>query len=142
MGVFRSVYSEYAKTYHKIAFLYDTYRVRLVGTGDGYVTLIMDALKDGAIEDWSFTDRKVAADTKIVFDTDYAGTPYYVASDANGTVNFNDNFVPSEQKEVTVKEVFDATTEVGKEEAKSFIDKIMEFFRNLFDKIFGIFNKK
>ena len=140
-GVFRSVYSEYAKTYHKVAFLYDTYRVRLVGTGEGYVTLIMDALKDGAIEDWSFTDRKVDKDTKIVFDTDYAGTPYYVASDANGTVAFNDDFVPSEQKEVTAKDVITATTEVGKEEAKSFIDKIMDFFRSLFDKIFSIFKK-
>ena len=141
-GVFVSVYSEYAKTYHKVAFLYDTYRVRLVGTGEGYVTLIMDALKDGAIEDWSFTDRKVAKDTKIVFDTDYSGTPYYVASDANGTTAFNDTFVPSEQKEVTVKDVVTATTEVGKEEAKSFLDKIMDFFRNLFDKIASIFKKK
>ena len=140
-GVFRSVYSEFANTYHKVAFLYDTYRVRLVGTGDGYVTLIMDALKDGAIEDWSFTDRKVAADTKIVFDTAYTGTPYYVASDATGTTAFNDKFVPSEQKEVTVKEVITATTEVGKDAAKSFIDKIMEFFRNLFDKILSIFKK-
>ena len=141
-GVFRAIYSDFAKTYHKVAFLYDTYRVRLVGTGDGYVTLIMDALKDGAIEDWSFTDRKVAADTKIVFDTDYAGTPYYVASDANGTVAFNDTFVASAQPDVTVKDVVTATTEVGKEEAKSFIDKIMDFFKSLFDKIFGIFNKK
>jgi hypothetical protein len=141
-GVFRAIYSDFAKTYHKVAFLYDTYRVRLVGTGDGYVTLIMDALKDGAIEDWSFTDRKVAADTKIVFDTDYAGTPYYVASDANGTVAFNDTFVASAQPDVTVKDVVTATTEVGKEEAKSFIDKIMDFFKSLFEKIFGIFNKK
>jgi len=141
-GVFRAIYSDFAKTYHKVAFLYDTYRVRLVGTGEGYVTLIMDALKDGAIEDWSFTDRKVAADTKIVFDTDYAGTPYYVASDANGTVAFNDTFVASAQPDVTVKDVVTATTEVGKEEAKSFIDKIMDFFKSLFEKIFGIFNKK
>ena len=140
-GVFVSVYSEYAKTYHKVAFLYDTYRVRLAGTGEGYVTLIMDALKNGAIEDWSFTDRKVDADTKIVFDTDYAGTPYYVASDANGTVSFNADFIPSEQKEVTVQEVITATTEVGKEEAKSFIDKIMDFFKNLFDSLFSIFKK-
>jgi hypothetical protein len=140
-GVFTSVYSEYAKTYHKVAFLYDNYRVRLVGTDDGYVTLIMDALKDGAIEDWSFTDRKVAKDTKIVFDTDYSGTPYYVASDVNGNVAFNDDFVPSEQKEVTAKEVVTAVTEVGKEEAKSFLDKIMDFFRNLFDKILSIFKK-
>lgn len=140
-GVFVSVYSEYAKTYHKVAFLYDTYRVRLVGTGEGYVTLIMDALKNGVIDDWSFTDRKVVADTKIVFDTNYSGVPYYVASDANGTTNFNADFVPSEQKEVTVKEVITATTEVGKEEAKSFLDKIMDFFRNLFEKIASIFKK-
>ena len=140
-GVFRSVYSEFAKTYHKVAFLYDTGLVRLVGTGDGYVTLIMDALKDGAIEDWSFTDRKVEKDTKIVFNTDYNGTPYYTASDMDENVLFNDNFVPSEQKEVTAKEVVTAVTEVGKEEAKSFIDKIMDFFRNLFDKIMKIFKK-
>ncbi|MBQ6066722.1 MAG: hypothetical protein IJK89_07855 [Clostridia bacterium] len=140
-GVFVSVYSEYAKTYHKVAFLYDTYRVRLAGTGEGYVTLIMDALKNGAIEDWSFTDRKVEADTKIVFDTDYKSVPYYVASDANGTTAFNADFVPSEQKEVTVQDVITATTEVGKQEAKSFLDKIMEFFQNLFANLFNIFKK-
>ena len=140
-GVFVSVYSEYAKTYHKVAFLYDTYRVRLAGTGEGYVTLIMDALKNGAIEDWSFTDRKVDADTKIVFDTDYKSAPYYVASDANGTTTFNADFIPSEQKEVTVQDVISATTEVGKEEAKSFLDRIMEFFQNLFANLFNIFKK-
>lgn len=140
-GIFVSVYSEYANTYHKVVFLYDNYRVRLVGTGEGYVTLIMDTLKNGAIEDWSFTDRKVVKDTKIVFDTNYTGTPFYMASDANSTTNFNDVFVPSEQKEVTVKDVINATTEVGKDTAKSFIDKIMDFFKSLFAKIFGIFNK-
>ena len=40
-----------------------------------------------------------------------------------------------------MKEVITAATEVGKEEAKSFIDKILDFFRNLFDKIAAIFKK-
>ena len=141
-GVFASVYSEYAKTYHKIAFLYDACRVRLVGKAEGYVTLIMDALKDGKVEDWSFTDRKVNDGTKITFDTDYTGTPYYVSNDSTALkTNFNDKFVPSEQPEVSVKEVIEVSAEVGKEEAKSFIDKIIEFFQNIIEKILSIFSK-
>ena len=138
-GIFVGVYSEYAKTYHKVAFLFDEYKVRLVGTAEGYVTLIMDALKEGKVEDWSFTDRKVVAGTKILFDTDYTGTPYYVSSDNTANVNFNDKFVPSEQPEVSVKDVIDATTEVGKEEAKSLLDKIKAFFEDLIAKIKALF---
>ena len=140
-GVFKTVYSEYAKTYHKIAFLYDTYRIRLVATAEGYVTLIMDALNGDAIEDWSFTDRKVVKDTKIVFDTNYSGVPFYTSSDSNNNTYFLDQFKFSEQKEVTPKDVANAVVDVGKDEAKSFIDRIKEFFQNLIDKIFGIFKK-
>lgn len=141
-GVFVSVYSAYAKTYHKIAFLYDTYRVMLVGKADGYVTLVMDALKGGKVEDWSFTDRKVAKDVKIVFDTDYSGTPFYTSTDGVAPkTEFNDNFVPSAQPEVSVKDVVEATTDVGKQEAKSFIDKIKAFFEDLIAKIMSIFKK-
>lgn len=138
-GVFAGVYSEYAKTYHKIAFLYDNYRVRLAGKAEGYVTLIMDALKNGKVEDWSFTDRKVVAGTKIVFDTEYTDAPFYISSDNDGIVRFNDNFVPSEQPEVSVKDVVEATVEVGKDEAKSLLDKIKAFFQDLIAKILAIF---
>ena len=140
-GVFVSVYSDYADTYHKVIFLYDTYRVQLIGTDAGYVTLIMDALKNGKIDDWSFTDRKISKDGLIAFETEYTKVPVYTASEGTGVNNFNDNFVPSEQPEVTARDVIDATAQVGKDEAKSFIDKIMDFFRNLFDKIFKIFKK-
>lgn len=142
-GIYVSVYSEYAKDYLKIAYLYDAYKVRLSGTGEGTVTLIMDVLNaDGSVSDWSFTDRAVSAGTKIVFDTDFEGTPYYLASDTDAKTYFNDDFVASKHPEVTAKDVADAVITVGKKEAKSFADIIKEFFQKLFASIANIFKKK
>ncbi len=142
-GAFASVYSDYSGQYHKVAFMFDNYRVKLTGTDEGYVTLVLDVFAaDGTINDWSFTDVKVEKGDVIVFDTD---ATFYTFSKKNSAgidkVNFNDTFVESEQKEVTAKEVVDATVEVGKEEAKSFLDKIKEFFQNLFANLFKIFKK-
>ena len=142
-GAFASVYSDYSGEYLKVAFMFDSYRVKLTGTAEGYVTLVLDVFaNDGTINDWSFTDVKVEKGDIIVFDTD---ATFYTFSKKNSAgvdkVNFNDTFVESEQKEVTAKEVVDATVEVGKEEAKSFLDKIKEFFQNLFANLFKIFKK-
>lgn len=139
-GVFVSVYSEYAKTYHKIAFLYDTNTVRLAGKADGYVTVVMDALENGVKNDWSFTDLKVANGKLIVFNTDYTDVPVYTTSDKDTLVEFNDVFVPSEQPEVSVKDVVEATTDVAKEEGKSLLDKIKAFFEDLIEKIKAFFD--
>lgn len=138
-GAYACIYSAYSKEYLKVAYLYNTDYVTLSANAEGYVTLIMDALVGDKVEDWSFTDLKVANGDAIAFNTAYTGTPSYATK--NGKTNFNDNFVPSEQPEVTVKEVAEATVEVGKEEAKSFLDKIKEFFENLFAKLFSIFKK-
>ena len=139
-GIFVSVYSEYAKDYLKIAYLYDAYKVRLSGTGDGTVTLIMDVLNDdGTVSDWSFTDRAVSAGTKIVFETAFSGTPYYLASDTDAKTYFNDDFVPSKHPEVSAQDVADAVITVGKKEAKSFGDMIKEFFQKLFASFANIF---
>lgn len=139
-GVFVSVYSEYAKTYHKIAFLYDADMVRLAGKAEGYVTVIMDLLENGVKNDWSFTDVKVNNGKLIVFNTEFKGTPVYTTSDGTSVVKFNDKFVPSEQPEVTVKDVVTATTDVAKEEGKSFLDKIKAFFEDFFAKISAFFS--
>ncbi len=139
-GVFAEVYSEYAKTYHKIAFLYNDSVVRLSANAEGYVTLVMDVLENGKLNDWSFTDRKVENGTKIVFNTEFTGTPTYTTSESLAVYNFNDVFVPSEQPEVSIKDVVEVTTDIGKEEAKSFLDKIREFFENLIAKILAIFS--
>lgn len=145
-GAFASVYSEYSKEYLKVAFLFDDYRVKLTGTAEGYVTLKMDVLEaDGTINDWSFTDVKVDKGDTMVFDTTAVEAPFYTFGKKDGgieKINFNDKFVESEQKEVTAKDVIDATVDVGKEEAKSFADKIKEFFKKLFENIFKIFKKK
>lgn len=145
-GAFASVYSEYSKEYLKVAFLFDDYRVKLTGTADGYVTLVMNVLEaDGTINDWSFTDVKVAKGDTMVFDTTAVAAPFYTFAKKDGgieKISFNDTFVEAEQKEVTAKDVIDATVDVGKDEAKSFIDKIKEFFQNLFENIFKIFKKK
>lgn len=100
---------------------------------------------DGTINDWSFTDVKVDAGDTTVFDTAVSAAPFFTFAKANGGIEkvyFNDEFVESEQKEVTAKEVIDATVEVGKEEAKSFAERIREFFKKLFESLFKIFKKK
>lgn len=144
-GAFASVYSEYSKEYLKVAFLFDNYRVKLTGAAEGYVTLVMNILEaDGTINDWSFTDVKVEKGDTMVFDTTAVEAPFYTFAKKDGgieKISFNDEFVESEQKEVTAKEVIDATVDVGKDEAKSFIEKIKEFFQNLFKNIFKFFKK-
>lgn len=142
-GIYVSVYSEYAKDYLKIAYLYDAYKVRLSGTAEGTVTLIMDVLNDdGTVSDWSFTDRAVVAGTKIVFDTAFSGTPYYLASDTDAKTYFNDDFVESQHPEVSAQDVADAVVTVGKKEAKGFAQMIKEFFQKLFASFANIFKKK
>ena len=144
-GAFASVYSEYSKEYLKVAFLFDNYRVKLTGTAEGYVTLVMNVLEaDGTINDWSFTDVKVEKGDTMVFDIKAVEAPFYTFAKKDGgieKISFNDEFVESEQKEVTAKEVIDATVDVGKDEAKSFIEKIKEFFQNLFKNLFKFFKK-
>lgn len=140
-GIFSSVYSEYSKDYLKLGFLYDNLRIRLNGQKNGTVTLILDKLTANNVEDWSFTDVAVNKKTKIVFDTDFNSVPDYTIGDGTEvkTYKFNDIFVPSEHPEVSAKDVIDATVDVGKDETKSFLDiikdffqKIADFFKNLF----------
>lgn len=142
-GIYVSVYSEYAKDYLKIAYLYDAYKVRLSGTAEGTVTLIMDVLDaEGNVNDWSFTDRAVANGTKIVFETAFDGTPYYLASDTDAKTYFNDEFKPSEHKDVTAHDVADAVVSVGKQEAKGFAEIIKAFFQKLFESFANLFKFK
>ncbi|MBR5409520.1 MAG: hypothetical protein IK104_02530 [Clostridia bacterium] len=140
-GAAASVYSEYAKTYMKVVFLTAAYDVELTATANDAVTVKMDVLEDnGAVNDWSFTDREVTAGQTITFGT-AAARPVYTVSGESGSYAFNDEFVPSEHKSPTAAEVVSATTEVATEKAKSFGDLIKEFFENLFAKLFSIFKK-
>ncbi len=143
-GVFQSIYSDFAKDYLKVAYLYDGYRIRLTGTNNGYVTLIHnELLDDGTVNDWSFTDLEVNNRTRIVFDTEVEGTPTYTYSNGSAVqvLNFNDTFIPSEYPEYTAKDVVDAGGEIVKDEAKSIWDQIVEFFEMIgqwFRDLFGI----
>ena len=137
-GKFVSVYSEYDEDYLKVVFLYDTFTVRLVGTGDGSVTMIMDVLQeDGAVEDWSFTDRSIFADGTIEFNTAFEDVPYYEASDRVGKIAFNDEFIPSVHPQPSAAEVAGAVVTVTKHEVKSFADIIRELFQKLFAALFS-----
>lgn len=142
-GVFDSIYSEFGDDYLKVVYLYDGYRVRLNGTGNGYVTLIhKELLDDGTVEDWSFTDLAVTAKSKIIFDTEVEGTPTYKFSEGSGVqvLTFNDEFIASEYPEYTAKDVVNAGVEIGKDEAKSIWDQIKEFFEKIgqwFKELFG-----
>lgn len=130
-GVFAAVKSEYSGDYLKVAYLTDAYRVNLTGTAEGTVTVIMDVLENGEVNDWSFTDLKMNKGYTVVFDTAFDGTPIYTYNNGTfATGKFNDVFVASKHEKATVKEVADAAIEVGKGEAKSFLDKIKEFFAN------------
>lgn len=144
LGVFKTIYSDFAEDYLKVIYLYDSYRIRLTGTNDGYVTLIHnELLEDETINDWSFTDLQVSNGAKIVFDTEVEGTPYYTYSNGPATqvLNFNDDFIPSQYPEYTAKDVVDAGGEIIKDEAKSIWDQIVEFFESIgrwFRELFGI----
>ena len=141
-GIYVSVYSDYEQDYLKVAFLYDTYNVRLVGSAAGNVTLIMDALlADGTVEDWSFTDVAVQKNTRISFATAYDGMPYYESSDAMAEYAFNDDFVPSKHPKVSASDVGQAVVTVGKNETKSFVEMIKAFFEKLFASLANIFKK-
>lgn len=143
-GIFKTIYSDFGEDYLKVAYLYDGYRVRLSGTGNGYVTLIhKELLEDGTVDDWSFTDVEVTGSSKIVFDTEVEGTPSFTFSNgaAVQVINFNDDFIPSEYPEYTAKDVVDAGGEIIKDEAKSIWDQIVEFFEKIgqwFRDLFGI----
>lgn len=140
-GAAASVYSAYAKTYMKVVFLTDAYDVQLAATANDAVTVKMDVLEaDGAVNDWSFTDRAVTSGQVIAFGT-AAARPVYTVTDVEGAFAFDDTFVPSEHKAPTAAEVVNATTEVAKEKGKSFGEMIKQFFENLFAKLLSIFKK-
>lgn len=130
-GMFAAVKSEYSDEYLKVAYLADAYRVNLTGTADGTVTAVMDVLTEDGNEDWSFTDLPMAKGYTVVFDTDFEGTPIYTYNNGSfATGKFNDEFVASKHETADAEEVAEAVVEVGKDEAKSFMDKIKEFFAN------------
>ena len=135
----KTVYSAYDNNFGKAALIAQTGLVILRATADDAVTVTMDVMENGAIDDWSFTDVQLKKDETISFSTAFTGTPTYTTP--AGTANFNDVYVPSEHKTATVSEVVNATTEVTKEKAKSFGDIIKAFFENLFAKLFSIFKK-
>ncbi len=144
LGIFKSIYSEFNEDYLKVAYLYDSYRVRLTGNNNGYVTLIhKELVSDGVIDDWSFTDVELNNKTRIVFDTEVEGTPTYTYSNGSAVqvVSFNDDFIPSEYPEYTAKDVVNAGTDVADKEVKSIWEQIVEFFESIgqwFRDLFGI----
>lgn len=143
-GIFGGKYSQYSKDYLKVACLYGDEALKLVGTADGKVTLVMDKLGADGIIDFSFTEQTVAAGTEIFVPTAFDGTPSYklINGDSAITIAMNDEFVAPEEVPVNTETVTDAVKEVVKEETKSFLDKIREFFKNFFAIFTKIFKKK
>lgn len=130
-------YNAYCKDYVKVMFLAETVsKVNVIGTDDGYVTYLEYVVENGAVNDYSITELQIGAGDKIaIADKLYAGTVNGL--EVSGALN--DDFVLPEGKEVTAKDVVDATVEVGKQEAKSFIEKIKAFFENLFASLKNLF---
>ncbi len=136
-GMARSAYCEYNKEYVKVIFLADEdYKINMIGVDDGYVTFVKQVLENGVMNDYSFTEVAVTPTTKIVVD----GLKYTVNKDGvEEAFDLNDVFVMPEAKEVTWETVTEATKEVVEEETKSLLQKIKEFFDNLFAKIRALF---
>lgn len=136
-GMARSAYCEYNKEYVKVIFLADEdYKINMIGVDDGYVTFVKQVLENGVMNDYSFTEVAVTPTTKIVVD----GLKYTVNKDGvEEEFDLNDVFVMPEAKEVTWETVTEATKEVVEEETKSLLQKIKEFFDNLFAKIRALF---
>ena len=136
-GMAKSAYCEYNKEYVKVLFLADEdYKINMIGVDDGYVTFMKYVLENGVMNDYSFTEVAVTPTTKIVVE----GLKYTVNKDgAEEEFDLNDVFVMPEAKEVTWETVTEATKEVVEEETKSLIERIKEFFNNLFAKIRALF---
>ena len=130
-------YNAYCKDYVKVMFLSDVIsKVNVIGTDDGYVTYLEYVVENGAVNDYSITELQIGKGDKIsIADKAYAG----IVNGLEVSGALNDDFVLPEGKEVTAKDVVDATVEVGKQEAKSFIDKIKAFFENLFASLKNLF---
>ncbi|MCR5781359.1 MAG: hypothetical protein K6G90_01345 [Clostridia bacterium] len=130
-------YNAYCKDYVKVMFLSDAIsKVNVIGTDDGYVTYLEYVVEDGAVNDYSITELQIGKGDKIsIADKAYAG----IVNGLEVSGALNDDFVLPEGKEVTAKDVVDATVEVGKQEAKSFIEKIKAFFENLFASLKNLF---
>lgn len=130
-------YNSYSKDYVKVLFLADTIeKVTVIGTDDGFVTYVEYVDEDGAINDYSFTQIQLAKGDRInVADKAYTGV---IGGEAVAG-ELNDVFVVPEPKEITAKDVADATVEVAKEEANNFFAKIKAFFENLFATLKNLF---
>lgn len=143
-GIYAAAYCAASQDYLKVAYLYDSYTVKITGTDAGFVTFVADIPgTDGEFEDWSFTDVAVAVGTTIVVSTKASDAPVYMYKDAGvqETRKLNDEFIYSENPQPSIKDVGDAVVDVVKDESKSFMDKIREFFQNLFASLFSIFKK-
>lgn len=137
-GFGASNYSEYNKEYIKVLALANDYDVNLIGTKAGFVTFVKDIVADNeaGFEDYSFTEVACAEGSKIVI----SGLNYEVTLNGEtNTYELNDDFVIPEGKTVTVKDVIDATVDVGKDEAKSLIAKIKAIFQKIIDAIKNLF---
>ena len=131
-------YNGYSKDYVKVMFLAESIdKVTIIGTDDGYVTYVEYVDEDGVINDYSFTQIQLAKGDKInVVDKAYTGV---IGGEAVAG-ELNDVFVVPEPKEITAKDVAEATVAVAKDEATSFIEKIKAFFENLFASLKKLFN--
>jgi len=137
-GFGASTYSEYNKEYIKVLALANDYDVNLIGTKDGYVTFVKDIAADNeaGFEDYSFTEVRCAEGSKIVI----SGLTYNVTLDGEtNAYELNDDFVIPEGKTVTVKDVIDATVDVGKDEVNSLAAKIKAIFQKIIDAIKNLF---
>lgn len=136
-GMAKSAYCLYNKEYVKVIFLADEdYKINMVGVDDGYVTFVKQVVENGVMNDYSFTEVAVTPTTKITVE----GLKYTVNKDGvEEEFDLNDVFVMPEAKEVTWETVTEATKEVVVEETTSLLQKIKDFFNNLFAKIRALF---
>lgn len=139
-GYATTAYSAYNKDYVKVLFLEDAIdNIVLKGTGDGYVTFVKYVDEDGKANDYSFTEKLIHEGETI----SVKGMEFSYAKDGQlVTESLSDDYVIPEGKTPTAKEVADAVVEVGKDEAKSFLQKIKDFFNKIFEAIRNLFKIK
>ncbi|HHU84403.1 MAG TPA: hypothetical protein GXZ23_04455 [Clostridiales bacterium] len=143
-GLFAEEYCDYSSDFLKIAFLYDNEYVKLIATGQGVVSAILDLPTAEGNVDFSFTEAAVYAGTTIIIPTDNAVNPsYIIAHEGNEGMDIpmNAEYVMPAEKEASSQEVSDAIQEIVKEEANSFIEKIKAFFQKIMDFFKNLFKR-
>lgn len=140
------LFNDGTKTYVKTLFLNEDKNVEMKYSTDSFLTVTIEKNSPYGIEDWSFTNEQIGADTYVTLDTALTEKTYNVVKSEGTTAkDLNDDFVYPDMNAVTVSTVTEAVKDVAVSEArgkvleiKDVIAKFFETIKKFFETIFKL----